>query len=136
MSDFLNTLLPRNQNKTQKAGFVTSVIFTLMIILFHFPFGGYDSEHYVVTRHGYGPCAPQITLEEMYELTAKEVNERIEMNKKCSDDGELRIKSFSEWRSNSALMSWFSSPVNTIISIAFSCLLGAVWVWIFKDKNG
>ena len=136
MYDFLKSLSPKNQNVVQRAGFAGSIIISLAIIFLHFPFNGYDNSEYVVTHYGYGPCAPNISVEEVFNLTAKELRERVGMNKRCNNNGEFRGKSFSEWRSSSAIMPWFSSPLNTIITIVFSMLFGVVWVWIFNGKNG
>lgn len=135
MNDFVNILLPKNQNIVQRAGFITTVIIVLTIIFLHFPFGGYDNERYVITRYGNNPCPNQLSIDEVNKLTAAEVDERIQMYKKCSNDSELKTKSFSKWRSKSAIILWFASPVNAIISTIFAISIGIFWIFVFKDRG-
>ena len=48
------TLSP--QNPVQRRGFFSSLAIASLVLLLHFSFEGYDIDHYVTTRYGFGPC--------------------------------------------------------------------------------
>ncbi len=135
MPSLKEVLSPSRQNPVQRQGFFGSLAIAALVLLLHFPFEGYDIEHYVTTRYGFGPCAPQVSVEQINKMTSEETNQHFEANKSCSDDGELRILPLVEWKSKAPVIAWFGSLVHAIAALAFSLSLGGIWLWVFRTHD-
>lgn len=135
MSSLKEVLSPSRQNPVQRQGFFGSLAIASLVVLLHFPFEGYEIEHYVTTRYGFGPCAPDVSLEQVMKMTSEETNQRFEANKRCSNDGEFQIRPFAEWKSKAPIIAWFGSVVHAITALVFSLSLGGMWLWVFRSHD-
>jgi hypothetical protein len=137
MNNFLKIINPENQNNIQKTGFFLSISLTIFLVFLHFPFNGYDSEHFVTTYVGQGPCPKRVGVEKIYSMTAKEISDRLEVTKKCEDKNEFQTKPILQWSSHASIVPWLSTIGNTAISIVFILVFGVLWIYVFqKNKNG
>ncbi len=122
MSPLKDALTPARQNSIQRAGFFSSLALVALILFLHFPFDGYLIDEWVMTRDLSAPSACGKTPPELLFMG------------RCWEDGERQFRRFSEWESKSPLMPWFGSVVHVIISLTFSLLLGALWLWVFRTQ--
>lgn len=124
---------PARLNMTQRIGFFVALAISVLVLLLHFPFEGYDNDHFVITRYGTGPC-PNITKERLKTMTYAELTESFDATRRCTNDEELQVRPFSEWESKGAIVPWFSSVPHAIAGLVFALGLGALWVWVFRAE--
>lgn len=135
MSSLKEVLSPARQNLIQRRGFFGTLALALLVLLLHFPFGGYEVERYVTTQFGYGPC-PNPSLEDIMKMTSEQSAQNLEATKRCTDSGEMQTLPFPEWRSKTPIIEWFGSLVHTIAALAFTLSIGGIWFWIFRTHDG
>lgn len=128
-------LSPARQNHIQRRGFFGSLAIASLILLLHFPFEGYDIEHYVTTNYGYGPCPPYRSVEYVMKMTLEQMEQDAKDAKRCSNHGEMQIRPFVEWKSTSPIIEWFGSLVHAIVVLVFILSLGAIWLWVFRTHD-
>lgn len=128
-------LSPSRQNGTQRVGFFSSLAIAALIILFHFPFEGYDIEHRVVTRYASSNCHIA-TLDELNKMTEAKLQEEARKQSLCSEESEMHLRPFSEWRSQAPIVEWFGSLAHAIAALCFVLVLGATWLWVFRTNDG
>lgn len=135
MSSLKHWLLPSRQNAAQRQGYFGTLAIAILVLFLHFPFEGYVTEHYVVTRIGVGPC-PNPGLEEIKQMSREQSRQHWDDMLKCSSAEEEQFLPFTEWRSKSPISSWFSSAVHVIAAFVFVLFLGGIWLWIFRSQVG
>jgi hypothetical protein len=135
MPSLKEVLSPSRQNPVQRQGFFGSLAIAALVLLLHFPFEGYDMEHYAITRYGSGPCPAKVGLEQIKKMTSEEMNQFFDANRRCSDETELQLLPLVEWKSKAPIVAWFGSLVHAIAAIVFSLSLGGVWLWVFRTHN-
>ena len=119
MSSFIGVLFPSRQNPVQRRGFFSSLAIASLVLLLHFPFEGYDIDHYVTTSYGTGHCKSS-SYEDL---------------QICMDRGEIQIKPFNEWKSRAPVIDWFGSLVHAIAALVFALSLGGIWLWVFRTHK-
>lgn len=132
MSSVMETLSPSRQNPVQRRGFFSSLAIASLVLLLHFPFDGYDIEHYVTTRYGFGPCP---SAEGAMNMTSEQLDQYMKDLRRCSDDGETQIRPFNEWRSKAPIIDWFGSVTHAATALVFALSLGGIWLWVFRTHD-
>jgi hypothetical protein len=135
MSSFKSFLSPSRQNPIQQKGFFVSLAIAALVLLLHFPFDGYDYEHYVITRYSIGPCnrPPDVSVGQIKEMSYEELRQRQEAIKGCFNEGEFQTLPFFDWKSKAPIIAWFGSVVHVIAAFVFSLSLAGIWLWVFRD---
>lgn len=133
MSSIMEMLSPSRQNPVQRRGFFFSLAIASLILLLHFPFEGYDFEHYVTTRYGVGTCP--IGADVAMKMPPEQLDQYMKDLRRCSDDGETQIRPFTEWKSKAPIIDWFGSVVHATTALIFALSLGGIWLWVFRTHN-
>lgn len=110
-------------------GLFATFVAVLFVLLLHFPFDGYINE-YSYTIPSFKKC-PNANIETMREMGAEKFNAAIAG---CQDVAVTKQLPFSEWRSNGALIYWFSTPPHAIWVVIFIVVIGGLWQWAARPK--
>lgn len=135
MLSLKNILSPIRQNAIQRRGFFGSLAIASLVLFLHFPFEGYDIERYVITRYGYGPCPSFEGVDAIMNATSKQLDQYVQELRRCSDDGEMQIRPFYEWKSKAPIIEWFGSVIHAVVAFVFALLLGGIWLWVFRTHG-
>ena len=114
MSSIKAFLSPSHQNRLQRRGFFNSLAVASLILFLHFPFDGYYINHYVTTRYGFGPCP---SAEGAMNMTSEQLNQYSEDIRRCSDDGEMQLLPFVEWKSKAPIIDWFGPVIHAAAAL-------------------
>ncbi len=102
-----------NVSSNQRIALLTTLVLSMLILLLHFPFDGY------VTQHSY--TVPSLTAcpegnlrERLRELGAEAFNKTLTACQGRSVIAELPL---SGWRSNGAATYWLASPTHALVAV-------------------
>lgn len=123
-------LSPKNQNAAQKAGLFLSVFLVLLIVLFHYPFGGYYYHRGDVEQ-----CTQRFTEEIKPGATFEQWTKGLEIVAKCEKTVKSDWLPFDEWSSSQPLVDWFGSVVHTLVALLFIVVLCFAWLTIFQSQQ-
>lgn len=124
MSPIKDALTPAKQNPVQRVGFFASLAIAATILFLHYPFEGYYIDDWVETRSFSAPsaCGPG------------NFNNSDILNR-CLRDGEMQIRPFSEWKSQTPIIEWLGSIVHVLIAVTFTLFMGVLWLWVFRTHD-
>ena len=134
MQSLKEMLSPSRQNTVQRRGFFSSLAIASLVLLLHFPFEGYDIDHYVTTRYGFGPC-PNPSADDAMKMTSEQFDQYMKDLRRCSDDGETQIRPLTEWNSKAPIIDWFGSVIHATTALVFALSLGGIWLWVFRTHD-
>ncbi|WP_426211109.1 hypothetical protein [Massilia sp. TWP1-3-3] len=115
---------------TQRAGIFATATGMMIVLFLHFPFDGYRNKELVVTRYAIESC-PEPVDPRKDGIGA--VVAEIDVVKRCPDQKEWQYLPFSQWESEAPVFRIFTKASTAAIALTFIGILGAIWVWLFRQ---
>jgi hypothetical protein len=144
----MQILLPTHQNQTQRVGFFSAILLSILSFFLHYPFGGYQTTLYVSGTYGSGGFAMsqqcmEIIYRDLKTLTADDLSDGSDYRKRydaCVEEANAKLGRSIElpfwlWASKEAVMPWFASLGHLFSVLGLLAAIGALWLWIFKTKE-
>lgn len=107
----------------------------LIVILVHYPFGGYTASRDVVIRVAHGKCPVMPSIENVKSMPTEELRDLFDRSKLCEDETESRIMSPLDWRSEEPLIRWFGPFKNVLLVVVLITIAAGIWLWAFSKKD-
>jgi hypothetical protein len=116
-------------NSNQRIALLTTVALSILIILLHFPFDGYVTQHrYIVPS--FTACPKGDLKEKLRELGAEEFNKALA---ECQGKFVISDLPPSEWQSKGAAIYWLASPIHTLLAVISIITFGSVWFFAMRS---
>jgi hypothetical protein len=125
----------RRSNRVQRRGFFASLALATLVIYLHFPFHGYEYEHFVVTHYGVKPCPSGRDASGQLSMDRDSLDKWYEDMKRCQDRGEMQTLPFSLWHSEAPIVNWLGYVDHMFAALFLIFLLGGLWLWIFRTHD-
>lgn len=138
-NETISNFHPKNQNATQKIGFVVASLLAILTIFLHNPLDGYEpitDNSYVAidnTRKCDDVLYEKLKQDQLKEKFSEEefLNRNHHNLTKC----EPPLLPVSEWRSISPMIGWLGSVAHTIATVLLVLIMGIIWIWVFKTSE-
>lgn len=109
-----------NISSAQRIALLTTLALSILILLLHFPFDGYATQH-SYTVPSFTACPKGDLKERLRELGAEEFNKTLTA---CQGTFVVAELPLSQWRSNGAAIYWLASPIHTLATVIFIITFG------------
>lgn len=139
-------------NGTQRVGFGAALMLLLLMLFIHNPTAGYEWQRTntvsvsapMTAECAMGSDTQKRFAEIMQEavrtkryagMIARDAAEWKHISDAClpwTTRTEVETLPFSEWRSQEALVLWFSSILNTLWAMIATIVAGVIWIWVFR----
>jgi hypothetical protein len=135
MSSLISNLSPTGMNNIQRSGFFIAVGSIFLALILHYPFDGYVTKYEDISYLMPTVCVSKLKGIDMRDLTIQQITDDNKQMGECYDREYNRYLPFDSWKSRSPIVTWLGFVKNLIIVLMSQLILGAMWLWIFKDKE-